>query len=1549
MRDDKGDHLVCLYGVFGVLCIPNVGNNVMRIVLYGILTLILKSKSNTKFKSSLESSLKSMLQLCSFACLTRSILVLYCKVAIVKFKLKLKSKLRLHLSTLAVKSALLLLSPFHSRVPVFSITLMSVAVANSPPLLTPAFIYFQMYYNVLNSSGLLSVSKVERVITHCLKSTGGQCVIVTETEAEAESVEASGSPNDVDNVDDADDVDADDVINGVSENCRPLARTTAFSRLTGCKLCQLILNFYSPRANDYLCRCGDIETNPGPVGTDDGHFDAPEQDPDLDPNLDPNELHDDRRRRGRPLPKVQLQVVSQNVRGLGCAKKVRHLINNCYKRCREAVDSIFTFQETYVARIDLLKYLWRGEHYVTEGTGNSLGCITLVTAPLKIIRSIDLDQRGHILVLTKSDFNRAELIVVNAYAPNGYDAEKLRYFEELVEKIDEAKGTYNCVNVIVAGDLNLVFGPNEVKNRAIGLAEARIANSVKLMWQRLSLTDGWQLTEEQSYTWTSSRTGQQAFSTLDRVLFNVACFKQISKTADWTLTASDHAAVIAKFDLLASNKSTKPNLSRLDPRLLQDHDGRVKLDEVFQELFAQRSANWNPHVSLEYCKMCIRTAANAANGMIKAKYRDEEAVLNADINEVVDEMSKDGTTQERLLLLRHKLEDLRMLKRRLIDKIGTRLQLRTARHWYIEGELSNKYFFNLLNKRSNDETNVIINEAGTEVRDPAGIETEIRNFYKNLYESVPEEINVDPNFFRNVSPVDQAAADDVTRRITIQDLEATLATCADSSPGPDGIPYSYLKHFWADFGVVLVNAWHYSLGIGELPPSHQKSYLRLIPKAGKDSRVISNLRPITLSNTDHKLITKTYSRKMTAVIAEKIGGEQTAYIPGRLINDNVRAMLMTLDLANVDERIDGVIVSLDAKKAFDSVDHRYIRKCLEAFGLVSFIPIFNTLYKSLNSDIIINGKAVDGYSILKGVKQGDALSCILFIMCMEPLIRNLNENRVIERISSQALSPVTIPKSYGYADDVTIVAKRSNEGVQAIFSEYETFSKASGLVLNANKTEILCFNKPRLTNHEFRVTYQGSNFRLKAQDQVKINGILLVQDPGRREEANVMKVYDSMERQLKSWSQRNLTLLGRILIIKTFAMSQAIFLLQSMSISDISIKKLMALTFKYLWNKNLNASRAPDRIKRSIMMTPVKDGGFGMVALKDVAEALDLRAYGRLIASEHPFFKQIKLLINTDNFFDVKVSGQVDTKLRRAIISLNMARNKILDWPIDAAISSSSLTSILLDSKISYLLTETGRRSLLFFAINRRQRQPKIKEVTIAEFLTIERFVALPRLRPILRELVSRNHLAGINTEVTTITAFPMNTMMLNVGSISSKAFRESRLVADPICIYKLGPILLPGEIISWTNRLKKLTSTRHKNILLRVMHGDVFSNERLCRFGLRDSAACGNCPEQFESIQHRLIECNKAREAWEKLEEIKMELGLNQLSDLSLENLVGAKDRINKVELALQAELIHKLTTKSDGYCPTQLARAAVLLVCNSEKLKPGLKERFAEFKMAL
>ena len=142
---------------------------------------------------------------------------------------------------------------------------------------------------------------------------------------------------------------------------------------------------------------------------------------------------------------------------------------------------------------------------------------------------------------------------------------------------------------------------------------------------------------------------------------------------------------------------------------------------------------------------------------------------------------------------------------------------------------------------------------------------------------------------------------------------------------------------------------------------------------------------------------------MSEQLASKINEGQTAYIKGRLINDNIRSMIATINTVQ-EEQSTGLVVALDAKKAFDSVSHDYIERCLKSFGCENFIPIFRTLYSELRTDILVNGRIEKGFLIKRGVKQGDALSCIIFIMCMEPLLRNIEANADIEPIESRTFN-----------------------------------------------------------------------------------------------------------------------------------------------------------------------------------------------------------------------------------------------------------------------------------------------------------------------------------------------------------------------------------------------------------------------------------------------------------------------------------------------------------------------------------------------------------------
>ena len=195
---------------------------------------------------------------------------------------------------------------------------------------------------------------------------------------------------------------------------------------------------------------------------------------------------------------------------------------------------------------------------------------------------------------------------------------------------------------------------------------------------------------------------------------------------------------------------------------------------------------------------------------------------------------------------------------------------------------------------------------------------------------------------------------------------------------------------------------------------------------------------------------------LKVVLRDILCEAQAAYVPGRDISFNNRVIQCARHYA-VKNNLDFCLVSLDAQKAFDSVSHDYLVKVMEAYKFPQeFIEVFKTLYTGLLSVVQVNGFLSQEFEVKRGVKQGDALSCGLFVLAIDPLLRNLYQNPLIEGllVPTEPATSVDI-KVLSYADDVTIICK--NRALQPIFAEYERFCNVSGLILNADKTEVFNF------------------------------------------------------------------------------------------------------------------------------------------------------------------------------------------------------------------------------------------------------------------------------------------------------------------------------------------------------------------------------------------------------------------------------------------------------------------------------------------------------------
>ena len=185
-----------------------------------------------------------------------------------------------------------------------------------------------------------------------------------------------------------------------------------------------------------------------------------------------------------------------------------------------------------------------------------------------------------------------------------------------------------------------------------------------------------------------------------------------------------------------------------------------------------------------------------------------------------------------------------------------------------------------------------------------------------------------------------------------------------------------------------------------------------------------------------------------------------------------------------------------------------------------------------------------------------------------------------------------------------------------------------------------------------------------------------------------------------------------------------------------------------------------------------------------------------------------------------------------------------------------------------------------------------------------------------------------------------------DLKKLSTKGIRDSRLNVEEqtICIYKIGLILTPGEVHDWTRKIRKLTSVRHRSTLLRVAHGDIYSNSRLFKFGLIPSADCNNCNSDQETVSHKILECPAAKNAWDKLNEAKLKMGL-PTGPINLDQIMGATDEVKeKLSLALNTELMQQIISQGGKkYNSELMVQRALRTILINEPLEQGTRLKLA------
>ncbi|KAJ4946299.1 hypothetical protein JOQ06_023967, partial [Pogonophryne albipinna] len=451
---------------------------------------------------------------------------------------------------------------------------------------------------------------------------------------------------------------------------------------------------------------------------------------------------------------------------------------------------------------------------------------------------------------------------------------------------------------------------------------------------------------------------------------------------------------------------------------------------------------WWDHGKTQIRLLCQQHTLNVTQDIIRSMKDLESDIVEL---ETISETTGD----------RGYIEILKEKKMALANLLDVKVQGALVRSRFLntnEMDAPTSFFFGL--EKKNGQRRVIhslLSDTGQEITEPSQIRRRAVSLYSTLYTSEYEEGETLSEGFCNELPqVSEETNSQLEGPLTIQELQTALQGMQGRrAPGIDGLSVEFYKAYWDVLSHDLLDVFNESLASGSMPMSCRRAVITLLPKKG-NLQDIKNWRPVSLLCVDYKLLSKALATRLGRAVEQVIHRDQTYCVPGRSMVDNVHLIRDVLEVSS-SLGINTGLISLDQEKAFDRVEHSFLWKVMEKFGFsAGFIAKIKVLYNKIESVLKFNGGLCAPFRVCRGVRQGCALSGMLYALSLEPLLNKIRSK----------LQGLFLPGFGGgmvlsaYADDI-IVFIRDKKDTDILVDIVRDFSSASAARVNWRKSEAL--------------------------------------------------------------------------------------------------------------------------------------------------------------------------------------------------------------------------------------------------------------------------------------------------------------------------------------------------------------------------------------------------------------------------------------------------------------------------------------------------------------
>ncbi|XP_062085826.1 uncharacterized protein LOC133791936 [Humulus lupulus] len=371
---------------------------------------------------------------------------------------------------------------------------------------------------------------------------------------------------------------------------------------------------------------------------------------------------------------------------------------------------------------------------------------------------------------------------------------------------------------------------------------------------------------------------------------------------------------------------------------------------------------------------------------------------------------------------------------------------------------------------------------------------------------------------------------------TKKDVKSALFSISFiKSPSPDGFGSGFYKVMWKDLGDEIADAILGFFDKGELPTYLNNTILSLIPKVENPSKDV-DFRPTAYCNTLYKCISK-------------------------MLCD----LIKRYNRKNVSPRC---VMKIDLSKAYDTIDWFFLEDLLKAYCFPNtFIHWIMVCLRGTSYSLLMNDRVQGKFIGRKGLRQGDPISPLQFVLVMEYLTRILIQASLNKDFRFHPLCKNLKLVSLCFADDLVLFCKGTLRSVQILQDGFSQFSQASGLSANLTKSHIYFGG---LNSEEKKCILDCLNIE-EGSFPLKYLGVPL--HPTKWKAGDCGLIIKKINLRLHSWASRHLSFAGRAQLIHSVLLGiwsywMSIFLLpQSVTL------EFDRLCRKFLWGSIGNRSK----------------------------------------------------------------------------------------------------------------------------------------------------------------------------------------------------------------------------------------------------------------------------------------------------------------------------------------------------------------------------------------